>query len=393
MQIQKLLTESTEKALRTLRERSGRFAAIVNVRTKFMYFSLSVLSAFSVLSVTPLWAFDPVVPGRALSFPRDYGAHPGHRIEWWYVTGQLEEIGPPPTRGRQLGFQVTFFRVRNKDAESNPSRFAPKQLLFAHAALADPAVGKLVHGQKAARALEGLAEAAVGDTAVRIDDWSLVRAGGRYSTRVAAEGFALDLTFAPTRPPLAQGDGGFSRKGPLPEHASYYYSEPQLVVTGRVSARGASREVKGTAWLDHEWSSALLAPQAVGWDWLGVNLDGGGALMAFRIRAADGSALWSNATVQPSATSPARVERGPIEFKPARTWKSPRTGIAYPVAMEVRVGDETWTVEPLMDDQELDARASTGTLYWEGAVRARSASGAAGGGYLELTGYGERVPF
>lgn len=387
MQRQELLTEGTEKALRTPREKCINFTRTLAMAAKRLPCSLSVLSAFSVLSVTPLWGFDAVVPGKALAFPRDYGAHPGHRIEWWYVTGQLDSAQGP------LGFQVTFFRVRNKDAESNPSRFAPKQLLFAHAALADPAVGKLVHGQKAARALEGLAEAAVGDTAVRIDDWSLVRSAGRYSARVAAEGFELDLAFAPTRPPLAQGDGGFSRKGPLPEHASYYYSEPQLAVTGRVTAHGASREVKGTAWLDHEWSSALLAPQAAGWDWLGVNLDGGGALMAFRIRAADGSTLWSNATVQPSATSPARVERGPIEFKPARTWKSPRTGITYPVAMEVRVGAETWTVEPMMDDQELDARASTGTLYWEGAVRARSASGAAGRGYLELTGYGERVPF
>jgi predicted secreted hydrolase len=345
------------------------------------------VSVVSVVSVVRAYGFDLVAPGKQLEFPRDYGAHPGHRIEWWYVTGHLESAQGP------LGFQVTFFRVRNKDAESNPSRFAPKQLLFAHAALADPAVGKLLHGQKVARALEGLVEAAEHDTAVRIDDWSLVRSGGRYSTRVAAEGFELDLTFAPTRPPLAQGDGGFSRKGPLPEHASYYYSEPQLEVAGRVRARGTTREVNGTAWLDHEWSSALLAREATGWDWLGVNLDGGGALMAFRIRAADGSALWSNAIVQPSATSPARIERGPIEFKPARTWKSPRTGVAYPVAMELRLGAETWTVEPMMDDQELDARASTGTLYWEGAVRARSASGVAGRGYLELTGYGERVPF
>src|SRR5258705_7130342 len=74
-------------------------------------------------------AFDPVTPGATLEFPRDRGAHPGHRIEWWYVTGQLEAQG----RGEPLGFQVTFFRIRNPDAESNPSRFSPRQLLFAHA--------------------------------------------------------------------------------------------------------------------------------------------------------------------------------------------------------------------------------------------------------------------
>jgi predicted secreted hydrolase len=40
-----------------------------------------------------------------------------------------------------------------------------------------------------------------------------------------------------------------------------------------------------------------------------------------------------------------------------------------------------------MDDQELDARASTGTIYWEGAVTAKSSGNPLGLGYLELTGY------
>jgi predicted secreted hydrolase len=44
-------------------------------------------------------------------------------------------------------------------------------------------------------------------------------------------------------------------------------------------------------------------------------------------------------------------------------------------------------LKPLMDDQELDSRASTGTIYWEGAVRAFSNNAEIGRGYLELTGY------
>ena len=39
------------------------------------------------------------------------------------------------------------------------SRFAPTQLLFAHAAIADPALGRLRHDQRAARAGFGLAQA------------------------------------------------------------------------------------------------------------------------------------------------------------------------------------------------------------------------------------------
>ncbi|HSN21203.1 MAG TPA: lipocalin family protein, partial [Usitatibacter sp.] len=65
----------------------------------------------------------------------------------------------------------------------------------------------------------------------------------------------------------------------------------------------------------------------------------------------------------------------------------------YPVAMRVEVEGRRWTLEPLMDDQELDARESTGTLYWEGAVRIAGEHAPGGRGYLELTGYAERVPF
>jgi predicted secreted hydrolase len=303
------------------------------------------------------------------------------------VTGQLDSKRGP------LGFQVTFFRVRNPDADAVPGRFAPRQLLFAHAALADPAVGRLLHDQRSARELPPLVEAARGETAVRIDDWFLARDKDAYRTRIEGDGFALDLALAPTQQPMLQGDRGFSRKGALGRQASYYYSEPQLRVSGRVTARGASEDVTGAAWLDHEWSSELLAEDAAGWDWLGVNLDDGGALMAFRIRSRAGDSLWTTATLRPAGGAVRTLERDAVQFGVRRTWTSPRSGTRYPVSMDVRIGDRTWRIEPLMDDQELDARASTGTLYWEGAVRAQSADGATGRGYLELTGYAERVPF
>ncbi len=344
------------------------------------------LSAIATLLASlPALAFDPVVPGREIRLPEDGGAHPGHRLEWWYVTGQLESARGP------LGFQVTFFRVRNPDAESNPSRFAPAQLLFAHAALAEPAHGKLRHDQRSARAGFGLAEAGAGRTSVLIDDWSLRFEDGAYRARIPAEGFALDLVMRPTQPVLRQGERGFSRKGPLPIHASHYYSEPHLEVGGEVKAGAQSLAVRGTAWLDHEWSSELLAKDAAGWDWVGANLEDGAALMAFRIRGLDGSTLWAGGTYRAKGAAGTAFAPGEVRFEPRRTWRSARTGTSYPVAMDVHAGARTWRLEPLMDDQELDARSSTGTLYWEGAVRV-SGSGA-GRGYLELTGYREKVPF
>jgi predicted secreted hydrolase len=332
--------------------------------------------------------FDPVVPGVPLQFPRDAGAHPGHRIEWWYVTGHLSSPG-----AESLGFQVTFFRVRNRDAEGNESRFSPRQLLFAHAAYADPRLGRLLHDQRSGRILPPLVEAATEDMRVRLDDWHLRRDGSGYATRIAGNEFTLDLHLEPSQPVMLQGDSGYSRKGPSAAQASYYYSEPHLDVSGRVTARGRTETVRGVAWLDHEWSSEMLAAEAAGWDWLGVNLDDGGALMAFRIRGKDGGTIWSSATLR-AMGKPARTVLGrDVEFVVRRRWRSAATGTTYPVEMDVRVEDRTWRVAPMMDDQELDARASTGTLYWEGAVRVRDATGRAGRGYLELTGYAERVPF
>jgi predicted secreted hydrolase len=354
-------------------------------RRTFICLCLYSLYPFFSLNSLPAFGFDPVTAGKKLEFPRDAGAHLGHRIEWWYVTGNLE------TRRGPMGFQVTFFRVRNPAAESNPSRFSPKQLLFAHAALADPSKGALLADQRTARAVEGIVEASITDTEVSIDDWRLARAGTGYRARIDADNFALELDLAPTEPVLLQGDAGFSRKGANPAQASYYYSEPHLRVTGRVRAQREWLTVEGTAWLDHEWSSELLGEDAQGWDWLGANLDGGGALMAFRMRGKDGQTLWAAATYRAPGEPAKSFTPAQVAFTQRRTWKSPRTGAQYPVSMDIMVGALKWTLEPLMDDQELDARSSTGTVYWEGAVRVSGAH--TGRGYLELTGYSEKLRF
>ena len=297
----------------------------------------------------------PAVTPRALEFPRDHGAHPDFRTEWWYLTGWLD--GP-------LGFQITFFRGRPEEQGANPSSFNPRQLLFAHAALSDPKRGRLLHDQVAARAGHWLAEAETGRTGVWIDDWSLFLEGSRYQAKVAARDFDYELAFLATEKPVLQGENGFSRKGHRPHEASYYYSQPQLKVVGAVNGR----RVTGTAWLDHEWSSAYLAPEAAGWDWTGINFFDGRHFTAFQMRAKAGGIHYA----PPGVT-----------FKTLRTWKSPRTGVVYPVSMQVN----DLRLEPLMDDQELDARASVGTVYWEGAVRAFRGPTEVGRGYLELTGY------
>ncbi len=259
----------------------------------------------------------------------------------------------------------------------------------AHAALSDPAVGKLLHDQKSAREGFGLAHAKVGDTDVKLDDWRMARgADGSYQVTVAAREFTLELRLAPSQPVLLQGERGYSRKGPKAAQSSYYYSEPQLRTSGTVTRAGAAPEaVAGTTWLDHEWSSEALDPDASGWDWVGANLDDGGALMAFQIRSRTGGKLWAHATWRDASGKIMHYAPEQVRFTPQALWRSPRTTAQYPVATRLETGSTSWQITPLQEDQELDSRRSTGAVYWEGAVTISRDGAPVGRAYLEMTGY------
>ncbi|MEY4864135.1 MAG: hypothetical protein RLZ51_2230 [Pseudomonadota bacterium] len=328
---------------------------------------------------------------RALAFPRDHGAHPDYRTEWWYATGWLSRADGP-----DFGFQVTFFRSATGYPADNPSRFAPRQLLLAHAALALPEQGRLVHAERSARAMPALATASEADTEVQIGTgvrgWRLRRdaATDTYHAQIESAALGLELALKAPSAPLLQGEAGFSRKGPGPLQASHYYSRAQLEVSGQVRAGSSgtpSMRVRGKAWFDHEWSSEILGEAAVGWDWIGINLDDGGALMAFRIRDAEGRTLWREASLRDGPQG--RLRTGlPVVFEPVRFWTSVRNGARWPVSQRVMVDGQTYELEPLQDDQELVMR---GLTYWEGAVTLRQAGRRIGRGYLELTGYAGRV--
>jgi predicted secreted hydrolase len=342
-----------------------------------------LLAALPALALArAAWALPP----RRISFPADHGAHPELRTEWWYITGYAEQ------GGRSFGFQVTFFRTRVDATQDMQSRFAAKQLLFAHAAVTDVQGGKLLHDQRIARAGFGIAEAATQDARLRLRDWSLVREGEAWHAVVPAGDFQLDLRCVPTQPVLLQGKLGLSRKGPEEQQASYYYSQPQLAVSGKLALQGRELQVTGRAWMDHEWSEAYLAAEAVGWDWLGMNLDDGSALTAFRIRRKDGSTLWDGGSFRSARGDLYVSSPGETQFEPHRKWTSPLSGATYPVEWGLRTPADFYTVRAVIDNQELDSRASTGAIYWEGLSELLDSSGKrVGRGYLEMTGYASRL--
>ncbi len=351
------------------------------------------LAALGAAGWLPLAAH--ALPARTLVFPRDHGSHPELRTEWWYITGHVQAQGQP------WGFQITFFRSRVDGTQQLQSAFAAKHLLFAHAAITDVRGQRLLHDQRIARAGFGVAQASEADTRIRLQDWTLERsdtargkpdfAASRYTTRIMGSEFGLDLSFDSTQPVLLQGQQGLSRKGPDAEQASYYYSQPQLAVSGTLqvgSKRMAVTPDTGRAWMDHEWSEALLHPDAQGWDWIGMNLHDGSALTAFRLRRADGTALWAGGSWRAPGQPVQVFGAQSVAFTPLRWWTSPRSGARYPVQWQVQTPAGAFAVNALLDSQELDSSGSTGAIYWEGLSDLMGATGQpVGRGYLEMTGY------
>ena len=353
-----------------------------------------------LLAGLPRWAAAGTTqPGTpAVHWPADAGAHPDTRIEWWYLTGFINSTGS----AAPYGFQLTFFRRHLDSTQNMRSALAARQLLFADAAISDVSAQRLWHAQRMARwsgAAPGsnpLDQASASRTAtdVRLGNWQLISLADTLHANVQDDTLQLALRCRPTQAVFLQGDHGRSRKGPAPQQFSYYYSQPQLAVegtlqlpSGRITAGPGSM-----AWLDHEWSDELLPQNAVGWDWVGINLLDGSALMAFQMRANDGSVLWTGGALRRGTAHAAVQIFSPeqVRFEPLRHWRSTTSTTNYPVTWRIHTPAGSHTVEAAFDAQEVDSRASTGALYWEGLCTLRNTDAQqalVGRGYLEMTGY------
>ncbi len=327
---------------------------------------------------------------RPWTFPRDFGAHPGFRTEWWYFTGNLED-----SQGGRYGYQLTFFRAGLRPTPLFPRNpWSVRDVFMAHLAVTDGPGRSFRYAERAARPGPGLAGAAREDLKVWLLTWEARRSpDGAIRLRGFARDFGVELVLEPAKPVVLHGAGGLSRKGPRPGQASYYASLPRLATRGALTLPRGPVEVRGASWFDHEFGSNPLGPGQEGWDWTGLHLSDGRDLMLYVIRRADGTRepASSGTLVEPGGRA-VHLPWGTFSFEALGTWTSPRSGARYPSRWRIRV---PWAgidvvVSPLLPDQELMTPESTGITYWEGAVTGRGTS--AGRpvtcrGYVELTGY------
>jgi len=328
------------------------------------------------------------VPGFRYAFPRDHGAHPDFRTEWWYYTGHLTAED-----GRRFGYQLTFFRSAVEQKGANPSKWAAKNVYLAHFAVSDVNGRKLTLLERVSRDALGDAGSETKDLRVWIRDWEADMDGQVHRLRVQQAGLGIDLRLESAKPLVIHGKDGISQKAAGAGYASHYYSFTRLKTAGTLEFDGRALKVTGQSWMDHEFGSSQLRDYQVGWDWFSLQLDNQVEVMLYVLRHRDGQIdpYSSGTLVHPDGRAePLRLEDFTIEV--LERWKSPRSPGVYPARWRIKIprARVEVTVTPLFPDQELDTAKSTRVIYWEGASRVEGAMAGKpvrGDGYVEMTGY------
>jgi predicted secreted hydrolase len=331
------------------------------------------------------------------AFPRDHAAHDGYQSEWWYYTGHLRTA-----QGRTFGYELTFFRIGLRPGDpklaKGESRWRGNQLFPAHFALTDERDRKFEHFEKFSREALGAGSASTTHLDVKVDDWTLDGAGTTafagtpvmHMHAHAENGDTIDLAQTTEKKPAIHGHDGISKKAACRSCASHYYSLTELRTGGKLRYEGATYDVTGLSWMDHEYGSDELQTNQAGWDWFAIQLDDDREFMLYRLRQKDG-------TPTPQSSGSIIDRNGNVTYLPLSafstdatgSWKSPHTGGTYPSGWHVRVPQANVDImlDPTVKDQEL-SNTIGGVSYWEGSVVATDANGKhLGVGYVELTGY------
>ena len=327
-------------------------------------------------------------PGYVLEFPRDHGSHPDYRIEWWYLTANLQD-----PEGRHYGAQWTLFRiaVQPPDKRQAGNAWQSSQVYMAHFAITTPeghvAFQRFARGgEHGSMSRSGVREQPF---AAWIDDWALSSTGSDWlpmEVQARQDNYSISLELTSDKPLILQGDAGFSQKHPE-GGGSFYYSQPFLAASGELELDGQRIPVSGLAWLDREWSSQFLQGEQTGWDWFSLHLESGEKLMLFQLRQRPGEIQPGNfrhgVLISPQGgkklLNPEHIVFQALE-------KTPVAGRKLPTRWRIELPqiERTLEIEALHSDQWMNVDFP----YWEGAVIV-SGEGPqnSGRGYMELTGY------
>jgi predicted secreted hydrolase len=328
----------------------------------------------------------PVLP---VVLPRDEAAHPAP-LEWWYYTGHLYD-----ENGHEYGFELSFFKAYTPPGLTLlgiPAFVVAEKGHVAHFAITDTTAQTFEKAEKADFWGHD-ADASPEELNVFVSNWY---------TRVNPDGIShdifatlgnrkLSLTLTPEKPVALHGHPpGIQSMGP--GGVSYYLSYTRMKAQGTLSSNCTlvcwdTVSVSGLAWHDHQWGDFSLS-QFAGWDWFSLQFENHSELMLYLIRQPDGTYSTRAGSYITAQGKTVEFSSDDFRIEPiGKAWESAATGGIYPLEWQLSVPEYgiDVTLKPVLKEQEMDTRASTGIVYWEGAMELEGSH--EGVGYMELTNY------
>ena len=301
-------------------------------------------------------------------FPSDDGSHPDFRIEWWYLTANLQG-----SDGQDYGLQWTLFRtaLAPKDYEG----WSSPQLWMGHAAVTTPDAHFVA--ERLARGGIGQAGVTADPFEAWIDEWIFSGPDSGAVLRAAGPNFSYDMSMYAIGPRVFHGTAGYSLKS-AEGQASYYFSQPFYKIEGTLQLPLGDVYVAGDAWLDREWSSKPLGSDQTGWDWFSLSFDDGSKLMGFLLR---GDSVFTQATLIDEEGATVAYSDGAFTAEPIK--QSQVAGRDVPTTWRVLLPDAG--IDIVVTALNTQSWMDTSVPYWEGPVRVTGSH--TGFGYLEMTGY------
>lgn len=308
-----------------------------------------------------------------VTFPIDDGEHLVP-VEWWYYTGHLFTES-----GERYGFEFVVFRAEQGGLSGYASHFA----------ITDNPDGTFSYDQRFRINAPGYAPVPGPTFDLAVSEWTMRGSGGEDHLQATMDGYAIDLTTTPLKPPALHDGDGYIDYGN--EEASYYYSRTRLEVAGTLTDGADELPVTGEAWFDHQWGAFNTFVDG-GWDWYSLQLSDGSDLMLYIIHDGSGAPLIVDGSVIDPDGNLAVLDGSDFTVTATGSWTSTVTGITWPSGWTISLPEEglDLVVTPSQPDSELDTRASTQVIYWEGEVEvsgSRDGAPVTGLGYVELTGY------
>lgn len=379
---------------------------------------------FCLLACLAIAAQSVTVPARAGTRAFDVAPHSHALIEWWYANAHFTSA-----KGHRLAVVVSFFKTGNGSTPFTGSLAVPvghylivgvtdltarshkyysyadhnmvRQLALIAPLIAmksgnDPTTLQLVKSVMAgqipppSRFIDGDATIAPAPLSIHYGSAaSLDESPATHEMRLQFKtdgGGAYDLYFAAERPIMAvggSGETGFTNPTDM-----YYFSTTHCAVHGTVRIGGHLIDISsGLGWYDHQWGSSW-GVENDGWDWLGIQLNDGRDILAYRQRHLDtgGIGVTAATTMSPSGklTVETKAQLTPIA---GGAWTSPHTSITYPLSWTLVLPGQNvrFIVTPDVKDQEVRVLAG-GRAIWEGACTV-TGKGIRGVAFLELVGY------